>query len=160
MSQNENYMGPEGGDRQNVPPGGQAGYYYQSPPPPPQGWFFQNGQWYNQPYAPDGTCLVAEDRNMAMLAYLLLLLTGFIGPLILYFAKRDESRFVAFHALQAVYFRLVCTVLALVTCGISMLVLLIFAIITAAKASEGKWEKYWLAGDWAMKSVMRQPTQR
>jgi uncharacterized membrane protein len=42
---------------------------------------------------------------MAMLAQLLQVFTGFIAPLIIYFVKRD-SRFVAFHALQALLWQI------------------------------------------------------
>ena len=170
MEQNENNAGgsgpgspePGGYYGQQTPPGGPQGYYYQPPP----GWFYQNGQWYNQPYAPDGTCLVSEDRTMAMLAHLLLIFTGFIGPLVIYFVKKDESRFVAFHALQAVYFwiitlvaMIISAVLVIVFIGRCLMILLgigalIYEIILAVRANEGKWEKYWLAGDWAMSSVM------
>ena len=38
---------------------------------------------------------------MAMLAYILGIFTGFIGPLVLWLIKKDQSKFVAFHALQA-----------------------------------------------------------
>jgi len=41
-----------------------------------------------------------DERTFAMLAHILQLFTGFIGPLVIYIVKR-ESRFVAFHALQA-----------------------------------------------------------
>lgn len=163
MGQEENAAGgqgpaqpPPGGEPgyyQQPPPGGPGGYGYQPPPPPPPGWFYQDGQWYNQPYAPDGTCLVRDDRTMAMLAHVLMIVTGFIGPLILYFIKKDESRFVAFHSLQALYFSLISIVLAILTCGIWSIVVIILGIIMALKANEGKWERYWLAGDWAMSSI-------
>lgn len=42
----------------------------------------------------------SDERNFAMLAHLLQLFGGFIAPLVIYLVKRD-SRFVAFHALQA-----------------------------------------------------------
>lgn len=42
-----------------------------------------------------------DDCTMAVLAHALAFLTGFVGPLILYFVKRDQSRFAAFHAMQA-----------------------------------------------------------
>ena len=38
---------------------------------------------------------------MAMLAYLLGVLTSFVGPLVLWLLKKDQSKFVAYHALQA-----------------------------------------------------------
>jgi len=41
-----------------------------------------------------------DDRKMAMLAHVLQLFGGFIAPLIIFLVKRD-SRFVRFHALQA-----------------------------------------------------------
>jgi len=41
-----------------------------------------------------------DERTMAMLAHILQLFSGFIAPLIIYLVKRD-SRFVGFHALQA-----------------------------------------------------------
>ena len=43
----------------------------------------------------------SEERTIAMLAELLQLFSWIIGPIIIYFVKRD-SRFVRFHALQAV----------------------------------------------------------
>ena len=151
---NANGPGPEtgglGGESPPPPPpGGQQGPYA----PPPPNWFFQDGQWYNQPYAPDGTCLVREDRTMAMLAHLLLLFTGFIGPLIIYCTKKDDSRFVAFHALQAVYFSIAACIFSLITCGIGGILAMIYAVVVCIRAHEGKWEKYWLVGDWAMRSV-------
>jgi hypothetical protein len=163
--------GGQGGYYSQQPPGGwQQGYYYQQAPPP--GWFFQNGQWYNQPYAPDGTCLISEDRTMAMLAHLLCIASGFIGPLIIYFVKKDESRFVAFHALQAVYFQIMVIVAMVISIALSFVFIgfctmalagigaLVYEIILAVKANEGKWEKYWLVGDWAMSSVMHLPSRR
>lgn len=156
---NANGPGPETGGSGGEsppppPPGGQQGPYA----PPPPNWFFQDGQWYNQPYAPDGTCLVREDRTMAMLAHVLAIFSGFIGPLIIYLVKKDDSRYVAFHALQALYFSLVVLVAVI---ALSFLCLgfipwiggIIYQIILAVRANEGKWEKYWLAGDWAMRSV-------
>lgn len=41
-----------------------------------------------------------DERTLAMLAHVLQMFSGFIGPLIIYLVKR-ESRFVAFHAVQA-----------------------------------------------------------
>jgi len=47
-----------------------------------------------------------DDRSMAMLAHVLSAFSGFIGPLVIFFVKRRESRFVAFHALQALFWHL------------------------------------------------------
>jgi uncharacterized Tic20 family protein len=47
-----------------------------------------------------------EERTSAMLAHVLSIFTGFVGPSVIYFAKRRESRFVAFHAKQAMVWHL------------------------------------------------------
>ena len=48
----------------------------------------------------------ADERTMATLAHVLQMVGWFIAPLIIFFLKR-ESRFVSFHALQAVFLQLV-----------------------------------------------------
>ena len=56
--------------------------------------------------APAGDLPPTEDeRNFAMLAEVLQLFAGFIPPLVIYFVKRN-SRFVAFHALQALFWQI------------------------------------------------------
>lgn len=47
-----------------------------------------------------------DERTSAMLAHVLSIFTGFVGPSVIYFAKRRESRFVAFHAKQAMLWHL------------------------------------------------------
>jgi uncharacterized Tic20 family protein len=156
---------PPGGQgyQQPPPPGGPQQYYY-----PPPGWYWYNGKWYNTPMAEDGTWLVREDRTMAMLAHLLAIFTWFIGPLVIYLTKKDESRFVAFHALQALYFEIIVSVALLISAllvivligfcfmGVVGIGALIYQIILAVRANEGRWDKYWLAGDWAANSIQRQ----
>ena len=46
-----------------------------------------------------------DERTMATLAHLLQLVGGFIAPLIIFFVKR-QSRFISFHALQAIFLQL------------------------------------------------------
>jgi uncharacterized Tic20 family protein len=55
-----------------------------------------------------------DERIFAMLAHIFQIFTYWVGPLVIYLVKRD-SRFVAFHALQALFFQLVCFVLMFVT---------------------------------------------
>ncbi len=113
-----------------------------------------------------------EDRTLAMLAHVLSLLGyvtvvgGWLPPLLIYFMKRD-SQFVAFHALQAVYFTLLVVVatlavafIGLMTCGLGFvfapvvpLVHIILGILTAIKANSGELAEYPLAGGWARNSV-------
>lgn len=46
-----------------------------------------------------------DERILGMLAHVLQIVSWFIAPLIIFFARRD-SRFVRYHALQAVFFQL------------------------------------------------------
>ena len=55
------------------------------------------------PYPPP--VLTQDDRTMAFLAHLLQIFTGFIAPLVIYLV-RPRSRFVRFHALQALIWQL------------------------------------------------------
>jgi uncharacterized membrane protein len=48
-----------------------------------------------------------DDRSLAVDSYVLAAFTGVIGPMILYLLKKDSSRFVAFHSLQALFFEAV-----------------------------------------------------
>jgi uncharacterized membrane protein len=48
-----------------------------------------------------------DERVMAMVAYLLTFFFPFLGPLVVYLIKKDQSRFVAFHSLQALLLHLV-----------------------------------------------------
>ncbi|MGH9669284.1 MAG: DUF4870 domain-containing protein [Terriglobales bacterium] len=73
-----------------------------------------------------------DERTMAMLAHLLQLFTGFLGPLVIYFIRR-ESRFVAFHSLQAVFWQLCLALFFFV--GI---VLMIFTVVAGATQGSSK----------------------
>ncbi|MFN3653260.1 MAG: DUF4870 domain-containing protein [Armatimonadota bacterium] len=105
-----------------------------------------------------------EEKTLAMLAHLLGIFTGFIGPLILYVVRRD-SRFIAFHALQSVLFQLglivalfVSALLVLVLIGMVLFPAvaiggLIYAVIAAVKSYQGEWFSYWLVGPIARRTV-------
>ena len=43
--------------------------------------------------------MTQDERTMAMLAHLLGIVTGFLGPLVIWLIKKDQSKFVAYHAL-------------------------------------------------------------
>jgi uncharacterized Tic20 family protein len=57
------------------------------------------------PYPPP--VVTQDDRTMAFLSHLLQIFTGFIAPLVIYLV-RPHSRFVKFHALQALMWQLCC----------------------------------------------------
>ena len=75
-----------------VPPSGQMGYI---PPSAQPGY----GQLDNpQDHSPSGT---SDDQAWAMLSYLLALVASIIAPLVIYLVKMNQSRYVRFHAAQA-----------------------------------------------------------
>ena len=83
-----------------------------------------------------------------MLCWLLAILTGWIGPLIMWLIKKDQSRFVDFHGKQALFLSLGLIVSVLVlyfSCvGIILIlplaiVVIIFKIIALTKANAGEW---------------------
>lgn len=80
---------------------------------------------------------------------------GLIGPLVLYLVKKDDD-FVAFHALQSLYFGLLFWALSAVTCGLGALVLvwpyLIYEAIATFKAYEGEYYELPIVGKWARRS--------
>jgi len=119
--------------------------------------------------------LSKEARMWAMLS-VLSPLCGFIipipfvniiVPLVIYFMKRDESPFVAFHALQSVYFQIivfVAVLISIVLCffciGFVLLPIvaigaIAYMVIIAIKANNGEWAEYWLVGEWARGSIKR-----
>lgn len=119
----------------------------------------------------------AEDRMWAMIAHLFGALgysaavVQYAGPLVVYVAYKDKSKFVAFHALQTLYFHLAILaafvaafLIAVLTCGIGLFVVapflaalpvgaLIYSIIGALQAHEGRLFEYWVVGKWARDQV-------
>ena len=107
----------------------------------------------------------SEDRTWAMAAHLLGILTsftglGFIGPLVVWMIKRDESAFVTDQAKESLNFQLTLLILSVVllgitvvTCGVGVLVALpfwlavpivnlILCLIAGIAANEGKYYRY------------------
>lgn len=119
------------------------------------------------PYAPPapeggpaaGTSLMEvsqDDRTMAMLAHLSCMVLAIIGPLIIFLIKKDQSPFVAYHALQALVYQAITSVVAMilvmflmfVTFGLCFpAVILAFVpwiggVMWALKANQGEWTGY------------------
>jgi uncharacterized Tic20 family protein len=109
-----------------------------------------------KPYLP-----TSEERNWALLAHLSGLLASalgglaFLGPLIVWLIKKDQSPFVADQAKEALNFQIAVTialivsgVIALLTCvGVILLPIvgigsLVFAIIAAMEANKGVYYRY------------------
>ncbi|MGW4638690.1 DUF4870 domain-containing protein [Sphaerisporangium sp. NPDC004334] len=96
----------------------------------------------------------SDDTTLAMLAHLLGLLTSFLGPLILYLVKKDESPYVRDQAAEALNFQItlfiayaVSAVLVLVIIGILLMIVvgigsLILMIMAAVAANRGENYRY------------------
>ena len=63
-----------------------------------------------------------DERTLAMLAHILQVFSWFIGPLVIYLVKRD-SRFVAFHAIQALIWQAAFLVLSSISMAACFLVI-------------------------------------
>lgn len=131
-------------------------------------------------YTPPAPLSESEERQWAMFAHLSILLnlvTGLLGvaaPLVIYVLYKDRSRYVTYHAMQALVFQLtwwvgggfivgvawaITGVLSSVIIGLLCMPLacvlsflpvaaLGYGIYGGVEASQGRDFKYWLIGDW------------
>ena len=179
--------GPAYGQGYQQPVSGQPGYGHPAAPAPygqpgygQQGHSQQGyGQNYGQPgygqnsgqpgygqagpYQPN-----PQEHQPAMLAHLLAVFLGWIGALIIYMMKKDESAFVRHHAVDALNMSIAVAIImvggvliSIVTCGFGAFLAvpvmlgwwiasLVFGIIAAMAANRGEWYRYptWLS--WPM----------
>ena len=125
-----------------IPPTGQPGYSQQDNP---------------QGYGARGA---SDDQTWAMLSYILALFASIIAPLVIYLVKMNESRYVRFHAAQAlnmgitafiesIAILIVGIVLAVATHGFGILLMvlaflalgiahLVYLILAAVRAYQGQ----------------------
>ncbi len=109
----------------------------------------------NQPAALMTDSVPSEDEKMmaAVSHGLTFFEGGLFGPLVLYFIKKDESEFIAFHSLQSLYFGLAFFALTILTCGIAGVLLVIpygvFEAIATLRAYEGQWYELPVVGRYA-----------
>lgn len=130
-------------------------------------------QPFDQQQSNDWLVATDDERLWAMLAHLCgflghsVVLGQYLGPFFIYLYYKEKSRYVAYHALQSLYFQLLLLalfvasgLLSLVTCGvliplwiaIAILVgvaAIVCPIIAAYNSYQGKSIEYWLVGAWA-----------
>ncbi|WP_449060228.1 DUF4870 domain-containing protein [Planomonospora algeriensis] len=121
-------------------------------PPEPYGPYDPYGR-YGQ-YGSYGPRPGTDDTTLAMVSHLLGLLTGFLGPLVMYLVKRDESPYVRDQAAEALNFQLtlmvayvVAWVLVFAFIGILLLPLIwigsvVFMVLAAVSANRGESYRY------------------
>lgn len=139
---------------------------------PPQDYAQQQvypaaGYPQQQPYPQSGPAPLspADERTWAVAAHLSPFLASFVGlpilgPLVIYLVFRDRGPFVRHHAAQALNFQII-VMIALVVFGLLSLALIgipfliatgvaaiVFQIIAAVEANNGKWYRYPLTPDW------------
>ena len=88
-----------------------------------------------------GGSTTSNERGLAMVAHLSVLLLPILGPILIYVIKKDESKFIAYHAIQATVFQVISWALTGATCGIGA-VTFILSIVWAVKAYNGEWNGY------------------
>jgi uncharacterized protein len=91
-----------------------------------------------------------EERTLAMLIYLISFFTAFIGPLVIWLLKKDESEFIDHHGreyfnflISFTIYGIISTILIILLIGIFLLIALgiaafILTIIAAIRAYEGE----------------------
>jgi uncharacterized protein len=105
------------------------------------------------PYDTRPLALTQDDRTMGLLAHLLGIFAGFVGPLIIWLIKKDQSRFVDDQGKEALNFQLtlmighviglvtICFTFALINAVLGI-VGLVFCIIAAVEANKGTAYRY------------------
>jgi uncharacterized Tic20 family protein len=84
-----------------------------------------------------------DERTIAMLAHFLQIFAWFWGPLIVYLVKR-ESRFVAFHALQALFLQIIFMVFWFGSFSVWMAFIFGFFVIQGDKPHNSQAPPLWL----------------
>ena len=105
----------------------------------------------------------SEDRTSAMLAHLLGIITSWVGPLVVYFIKKDKSDFAAFHALQALFFQIAIFALYAIAAATFLhfawaiigILNLVFCILAALAAQRGEWYEIPVVGEFARKQMAK-----
>lgn len=117
--------------------------YNQAPPP---------GQAYGQAVA--APLSVGDEKGWSLTAHLLVLVAGFLAPLVIWLVFKDRGPFLEHHAKESLNFQItvmiagfVSIITAFILIGFALLLVLlpwmvIMPIIAAVKANSGEWYRY------------------
>jgi uncharacterized Tic20 family protein len=97
--------------------------------------------------------LRSEDRMALVLAHGGTCFAWFLAPLFVFIIKRESSPRVAYESMQALLWSLFGSLVALLTCGLAIPVFLVWHIVGAVKAFEGKRFDYPIVAEIARKQV-------
>ncbi len=93
----------------------------------------------------------SDEKTLAILSHILTVVAPILAPLIIYLVKKDESKFVTFHAKESLNFQitvmiivigLLITIIGIFVVWIVGIAALVFVIMATIKASEGKLYRY------------------
>ncbi|MCW3108762.1 MAG: putative transrane protein [Segetibacter sp.] len=110
----------------------------------------QNNSYIGEELQPD-YIPTSDEKTLAILSHILTFVAPILAPLIIYLLKKDESKYVAYHAKESLNFQiaLMIAVLVLLISIIGILLIWIVAIaafvlviIATIRASEGVLYKY------------------
>ena len=97
---------------------------------------------------------IEDEKTLAVLAHVLAIFFGFLGPLVIYLVAKPEQRFARHHASEALNFSItlfiaaiVCVILMFVLIGFLLIFVvwiggLVLHIMAAMAASRGEWYRY------------------
>lgn len=85
----------------------------------------------------------SEERMFALIAHLAIFFLPVLVPLLVYLLKKDESKYLAYHAMQAIVWQLIAWIIGGTLClGIGTLLGWIAGVLWAIKAHNGEWTGY------------------
>jgi hypothetical protein len=94
-----------------------------------------------------------DDKTMAMLCHLLSIFTGFVGPLVIWLVKKDQSKFVDDQGKECLNFNLtmlighliggatICFTFGVINAALGV-IQIVFSILAALEANKGKAYRY------------------
>ncbi len=88
-----------------------------------------------------------DQLTIAMISWIISGLTPLV-PIIIYLMKKDEGKFVRYHALQSLYFSLVSLGLIMISCGLLFPVTAIIGVVWGLKAKKGEYAAMPVIGGW------------
>jgi uncharacterized Tic20 family protein len=92
-----------------------------------------------------------DEKTLGLLSHIITFISAFLGPLIIYLIKKDESSFVSAHAKESLNFQITLAIVSIILFISIIGILLLWAIgiidvilvvVATIKASEGKLYRY------------------
>ena len=93
----------------------------------------------------------SDEKTLAVLSHILTLVAPILAPLIIYLVKKNESRFVEWHAKESLNFQITVAIIIIILfisivgilfAWIVGIISLVLVIIATVRASEGKLYRY------------------